>query len=64
MAEKTGDRKAEILQSLAQMLENLRTAACPGMKTVWVTLARRAPAYVDIKIANLMQLPRLLSYLQ
>jgi putative hydrolase of the HAD superfamily len=45
-------------------LENLRTAARLGMKTVWVTLARRAPAYVDIKIANLMQLPRMLATLQ
>jgi putative hydrolase of the HAD superfamily len=45
-------------------LENLRTAARLGMKTVWVTLARRAPAYVDVKIANLMQLPRMLATLQ
>jgi putative hydrolase of the HAD superfamily len=45
-------------------LDNLRTAARLGMKTVWVTLARRAPAYVDVKIANLMQLPRMLATLQ
>jgi putative hydrolase of the HAD superfamily len=45
-------------------LENLRTAARLGMKTVWVTLAHRAPAYVDLKIANLMQLPRMLATLQ
>jgi putative hydrolase of the HAD superfamily len=37
-------------------LENLRTAATLGMKTVWVTKARRAPAYIDVKVANLMQL--------
>jgi putative hydrolase of the HAD superfamily len=45
-------------------LENLRTAARLGMKTVWVTLAQRTPAYVDVKIANLMQLPRMLATLQ
>jgi putative hydrolase of the HAD superfamily len=45
-------------------LENLRTAARLGMKTVWVTLARRAPAYVDVKIPSLMQLPRMLATLQ
>jgi putative hydrolase of the HAD superfamily len=45
-------------------LDNLRTAARLGMKTVWVTLARKAPAYVDVKIANLMQLPRMLATLQ
>ena len=45
-------------------LENLRTAARLGMKTVWVTLARKAPAYVDVRISSLMQLPRLLATLQ
>jgi putative hydrolase of the HAD superfamily len=45
-------------------LDNLRTAARLGMKTVWVTVARKAPAYVDVKIANLMQLPRMLATLQ
>src|SRR4029453_17084342 len=37
-------------------LENLRTAATLGMKTVWVTKALRAPAYIDVKVAKLMQL--------
>jgi putative hydrolase of the HAD superfamily len=45
-------------------LENLRTAARLGMKTVWVTLARKAPAYVDVRIPSLMQLPRMLAPLQ
>ena len=45
-------------------LENLRTASRLGMKTVWVTRAARAPGCVDVKVANLMQLPRLLAYLQ
>ena len=45
-------------------LDNLRTADRLGMKTVWVTRAPRTPGYVDVKIANLMQLPRMLAYLQ
>jgi putative hydrolase of the HAD superfamily len=45
-------------------LENLRTAGRLGMKTVWVTRAARAPGCVDVKVANLTQLPRLLAYLQ
>ena len=34
-------------------LDNLRTAAALGMKTVWVTRASRAPGYVDVKVARL-----------
>jgi putative hydrolase of the HAD superfamily len=45
------------------MLENLRTAKKLGMRTIWVSRAGRAPAYVDLKIADLMELPRLLSRL-
>jgi putative hydrolase of the HAD superfamily len=45
-------------------LENLRAAGRLGMKTVWVTRAERAPGHVDVKIANLMQLPRMLAHLQ
>ena len=45
-------------------LANLRTAGRLGMKTVWVTRAQRAPGYVDVKIAGLMQLPRMLAHLQ
>jgi len=45
-------------------LDNLRTAGRLGMKTVWVARTGRTPGYVDVKIANLMQLPRLLAYLQ
>lgn len=41
-------------------LENLRTAKKLGMKTIWVSANRRAPAYVDAKITSLMQLPRML----
>jgi putative hydrolase of the HAD superfamily len=45
-------------------LDNLRTAGRLGMKTVWVTRAQRAPGFVDVKIANLTQLPRMLAHLQ
>jgi putative hydrolase of the HAD superfamily len=45
-------------------LDNLRTAGRLGMKTVWVTRAPRTPGFVDVKIANLTQLPRMLAHLQ
>ena len=45
-------------------LENLRTAARLGMKTVWVTKAARGPGYIDVKISHLMQLPRMAANLQ
>jgi putative hydrolase of the HAD superfamily len=45
-------------------LANLRTAARLGMKSVWVSRTRRAPGYVDVRIARLAQLPRLLAHLQ
>jgi putative hydrolase of the HAD superfamily len=45
-------------------LANLRTAARLGMKSVWVSRARRTPGYVDVKIARIAQLPRLLAHLQ
>jgi putative hydrolase of the HAD superfamily len=44
-------------------LENLRTAHRLGMKTVWVTRAARAPGYVNVKIPELAELPRMLSSL-
>ncbi len=40
--------------------ENLQTAKRLGMKTVWVSATSRQPAYVDVKIQNVMQLPRML----
>lgn len=40
--------------------ENLQTAKRLGMKTVWVSATSRLPGYVDVKIQNVMQLPRLL----
>jgi putative hydrolase of the HAD superfamily len=43
--------------------DNLRPAKRLGMKTVWVTRESRAPAYVDIKTASVLALPRLLGRL-
>src|SRR5512139_2933690 len=40
--------------------ENLQTAKRLGMKTVWVSGTSRLPGYVDVKIQNVMQLPRML----
>ena len=45
-------------------LDNLRTAARLGMKAVWVTNSARVPACVDVKVARLMQLPRMLASLR
>ena len=44
-------------------LANLRTAKKLGMKTVWVSRERRAPRYVDLRIARLGELKRALSQL-
>jgi putative hydrolase of the HAD superfamily len=41
------------------MLENLRTAKRLGMGTVWVSRERRSPAYVDLRVASVTQLPRI-----
>jgi len=45
-------------------LSNLRTAKKLGMRTVWVTKAKRAPGYVDARISSIRQLPRVLTRLQ
>lgn len=39
-------------------LENLRAAKRLGMKTVWVDRTHGKPAYVDLKLASVLQLPR------
>lgn len=41
--------------------ENLQAAKRLGMKTVWVDATSRLPAYVDMKIRNVMELPRAIS---
>ncbi len=43
--------------------ENLHTAKRLGMRTVWVDATQRSPAYVDVKIRDVMDLPRALSRL-
>src|SRR5271169_6845621 len=43
--------------------ENLQTAKRLGMKTVWVSNVPRRPAYVDVKIRGVLELPRALSRL-
>lgn len=40
--------------------ENLQTAKRLGMRTVWVSNSQRHPAYVDVKIRSVMELPRAL----
>ena len=43
--------------------ENLQAAKQLGMGTVWVNRTQRAPAYVDVKIRTVMELPRILTRL-
>ncbi len=43
--------------------ENLQTAKRLGMHTVWVSAAPYAPSYVDVKIRNVLDLPRAVSKL-
>lgn len=43
--------------------ENLFTAKHLGMRTVWVSDALRAPSYVDVKIRDVLDLPRAVSKL-
>ncbi len=43
--------------------ENLQAAKRLGMRTVWVSEAKRVPPYVDVKIRNVLELPRAVSKL-
>jgi len=43
--------------------ENLKTAKRLGMRTVWVSDALRAPKFVDVKIRDVLELPRAVSKL-
>ncbi len=43
--------------------ENLQTAKRLGMRTVWVSDAPRVPVYVDVKIRDVLELPRAVSKL-
>ena len=44
-------------------LANLRTAHRLGIRTVWVSEAAQAPAFVDVRLRSLCRLPRLLGAL-
>jgi putative hydrolase of the HAD superfamily len=44
-------------------LENLQAAKRLGMRTVWVNTGNKSAPYVDLKIRDVMQLPRVLSRL-
>jgi putative hydrolase of the HAD superfamily len=39
-------------------LANLRTAKRLGMRTVWVSRAAKSPAYVDVCVSSVLQLPK------
>jgi putative hydrolase of the HAD superfamily len=41
------------------ILENLRTAHRLGMSTVWVSNANRRTPFVDVRVASVLELPRL-----
>ena len=41
--------------------ENLQAAKRLGMRTVWVNSTQRSPAYVDVKVRSVMELPRAMS---
>ena len=45
-------------------LDNLKTAKRLGMRTVWVSVAAKAPAYVDLSIRHVAQLPHVLRALR
>ncbi|MGH8750138.1 MAG: HAD-IA family hydrolase, partial [Burkholderiales bacterium] len=44
-------------------LENLKTAKRLGMQTVWVSTSRKSPAYVNMTLRSVMELPRRLKQL-
>jgi len=60
-------RKHHIKASQCVMVEdsaeNLKTAKRLGMRTVWVSDALRAPSFVDVKIRDVLELPRAASKL-
>ena len=53
------DAAKELLSQLRNMLENLRAAHRLGMSTVWVSRARRRVPFVDLRVASVLDLPRL-----
>jgi putative hydrolase of the HAD superfamily len=55
--------KPECCVMVEDSAENLQAAKRLGMRTVWVSGAGRKPAYVDVKIRNVLELPRAISSL-
>jgi putative hydrolase of the HAD superfamily len=53
---RAGHLRAQRCIMVEDTLANLRTAKNLGMKTVWVSRERRAPAYVDLRVASLSEL--------
>jgi putative hydrolase of the HAD superfamily len=53
--------KAAQCVMIEDSLENLRTAKRLGMRTVWVSAGSQNSACVDVKIRDVMQLPKILS---
>ena len=43
--------------------ENLRTAKRLGMRTIWISNQKRCPAWVDLRLESVLELPRRLSAL-
>jgi putative hydrolase of the HAD superfamily len=60
-------RKHRLQPSQCVMVEdsadNLQTAKYLGMQTIWVSDALIVPGYVDVKVRNVMELPRILARL-
>jgi putative hydrolase of the HAD superfamily len=58
---KTHCVKAPQCVMVEDSLDNLRTAKRLGMRTVWVNAGQQNEACVDVKIRDVMQLPKILS---
>ena len=43
--------------------ENLKTAKRLGMRTIWISRAARCPAWVDLRLKSVLELPRRLGAL-
>ncbi|MFA6014954.1 MAG: pyrimidine 5'-nucleotidase [Gallionellaceae bacterium] len=55
--------KAKQCVMVEDSVDNLKTAKRLGMQTVWVSDAIQVPSHVDVKIKNVMELPRALARL-
>ena len=38
--------------------ENLKTAKRLGMRTIWISSEKRCPAWVDLRLESVLELPR------